>query len=69
MVDRHLHRLHAPTGAKYVTNCYEGTDGVWRAFLRDGKNNSPHSHSGTGKSMALALRDALPRDPFGDLLG
>lgn len=55
----------------FVSNCYEGRDGLWRCFLRDRKNALPSIHQGTGKTMETAMRAALPApaDEFEDLLG
>lgn len=53
----------------FVSNCYEGTDRLWRCFLRD-KRNGLHTGSGVGKTMGDAIRSAMPaKSEFEDLLG
>ncbi len=54
----------------FVSNLYEGADGIWRCFLRHKRNALPSIHRGQGKSMIEALTDALPiQKDFEDLLG
>lgn len=54
----------------FVSNCYEGTDGKWRAFLRD-KKNGLAIHRGVGDSLLSALEDAYPKKSrdYSGLLG
>jgi hypothetical protein len=52
-----------------VSNLYEGTDKVWRCFLRSTRNGKSIER-GTGKTAAEAIRSALPaKGEFEDLLG
>lgn len=43
----------------FVSNLFEGTDGIWRAFLRHKVNELPSVYRGQGSSAADALSAAL----------
>ncbi|RWE37460.1 hypothetical protein [Mesorhizobium sp.] len=60
----------------YVSNLFEGTDGLWRCFLRDKRNEMPSPYRGEGATAEAALRSAMPlaqlpqpKTEFSDLLG
>lgn len=59
--------LEATARKLWVSNLYQGTDSIWRCFLRDKRNGLPHTNRGAGKTMAAALRAALT-PTFEDLL-
>lgn len=42
----------------YVSNFYEGTDGLWRVFLRDRRNGS-YVKQATGQTALDALRQVM----------
>ncbi len=47
----------------FVSNLYEGTDRLWRCFLRERRNVMPSVHQGQGATAAEAIRNALPLPP------
>ncbi len=54
----------------FVSNLYEGTDRLWRCFIRDHRNVMPSVHQGQGANAAEAIRNAIPALPsdLSDLL-
>lgn len=47
----------------FVSNLYEGVDGIWRCFLRARANDLHFYAAGTGQTMTGAIQNALKKEP------
>lgn len=45
----------------FVSNLYEGVDGIWRCFIRARANDLHFYAAGTGKTVGDAIASALDR--------
>jgi len=53
----------------FVTNLYEGRDGIWRAFLRSKRADAACVARGEGQTAAAAIISALRAKDLDDLIG